>query len=53
MVGKRVLCLFRSEVRNEGAPSGSTPMILVCGERALNTVNIPEIKPPPPTGTKR
>ena len=35
----------------EGAPKGSTPIIFVFGDKALKTVKIPEIKPPPPMGT--
>ncbi len=36
----------------EAAPLGSTPIIFVSGERIEKTVTIPEIKPPPPIGTK-
>ena len=31
----------------------STPIILVKGESCLNTLNAPEIRPPPPIGTNK
>ncbi len=35
-----------------GAPAGSTPKIFTFGLRALIAMDIPEMSPPPPTGTK-
>ena len=36
----------------DGAPCGSTPIILVFGESCLKTEIKPEMSPPPPIGTK-
>jgi len=36
----------------EGAPSGSRPIIFVCGEAFLKYAPTPALNPPPPTGIK-
>ena len=47
-----VFSFFSIEIDIDGAPSGSTPIILVLGDNTLKTDDKPAAKPPPPTGIK-